>query len=292
MKNLYSIFIKIFILFFTTLILMIYFMETNLLITNIIDILNKWLYKIVPSIIIMYTLSSLLLSSKTINIILFIFKPLRKVIKFESNTAFNIFLISILIGNPATISLINDIDYDKNCISNKDKEVLVKCASFINPLFIFSFVNDYKSFLMIYLSHIIANVILAIINTRNNTINNSNNINTNFNFLTMINKLPFLLLLIALYMVISSIIIFSLQEIKINNLLLSLLEISVGSNILIQNDYNILYFVGLISFNGLCIHMQVATILNDYQMYKNFFKGRVFTSIISIIIYSVISSFF
>ena len=127
---------------------------------------------------------------------------------------------------------------------------------------------------------------IVLLKNENNTLPLSKN-ETNVNFLELINKLPFLLLLIALYMVISSMLIFALNSLGISKIYLSFIELSNGCNILINSFSQISYLllVLLISFNGFCIHMQVATILNNQKMYKTFFYGRFLSMIITFIIY-------
>ena len=285
MHNIYSFFTKIFVVFFSILIIFFFFSKNSLFTNEILNTLDLWLKKIVPSIITMYVISSILICTKAIDILIFLLKPLRKVIKFESTNAFKLFIISIFIGNPSSVTYITEY-LSKNYISKKDANILLLSSSFVNPLFIFTISKDIKLFIFIYIIHILANTLIAVILTRKSTIQNIVN-ETNLNFFDFLNKLPFLLLLIALYMVISSIIIFVLSYLDINKIYLSFIEISTGCNIIINSilKSKILSLMLLISFNGLCIHMQVATILNNQRMYITFFIGRVLSMIITIIIY-------
>lgn len=285
MHNIYSFFTKVFVIFFSLLIIFFFFSKNNLFTNEIINTLDLWLKKIVPSIITMYVISSILICTKAIDVLIFLLKPLRKIIKFESTNAFNLFIISIFIGNPSSATYITEY-LSKNYISQKDANILLLSSSFVNPLFIFTVAKDVKLFIFIYIIHIISNVIIVSFLTRKNTIQNIKN-ETNMNFFDSLNKLPFLLLLIALYMVISSIIIFVLSYLGINRLYLSFIEMSTGCNIIINSvlESKILLLILLITFNGLCIHMQVATILNNQRMYRTFFIGRILSMIITIIIY-------
>ena len=285
MHNIYSFFTKVFVIFFSLLIIFFFFSKNSLFTYEIISTLKLWLNKSVPSLITMYVISSALISTKAINIIIFILKPLRKILKFETKNAFNLFIVSIFVGNPSTVTYITEY-LSKEYITSKDAEVLLLSSSFINPLFIYAISKNINTFFFIYLIHIITNIIIAIFFTRKNIIINKEN-ETNVNFLELINKLPFLLLLIALYMVISSMLIFALNSLGISKIYLSFIELSNGCNILINSFSQISYLllVLLISFNGFCIHMQVATILNNQKMYKTFFYGRFLSMIITFIIY-------
>ena len=287
MHNIYSFFTKVFVIFFSLLIIFFFFSKNSLFTYEIINTLKLWFYKIVPSLITMYVISSALVSTRAINFIIFILNPLRKIIKFETKNAFNLFIVSIFVGNPSITTHITEY-LSKEYITAKDAKVLLLSSSFINPLFIYAISKNIKTFFFIYLIHFITNIIIAIFFTRKNVIINREN-ETTINFLELINKLPFLLLLIALYMVISSMLVFALNSLGISKIYLSFIELSNGCNILINSFSQINFFllVLLISFNGFCIHMQVATILNNQKMYKTFFYGRILSMTITFIIYFI-----
>ncbi len=283
---------KLFILIYLLFIVILSIIDKETVFEIIIDTLSLWLHKVFPPIFIFYIISSLLISTRTINIIFFILKPLRKLLRFETDNAFKLFFLSVLIGNPSSSSFI--ISYLENgLITNNDAKVLNCSASFITPLFIFSLV-ELKIAIIIYLSHILANFIICIFLTRNNTIKKDPNKPTLINFFTYIDKLPKILLTIAIMMVICNIIIYSLTKFSLNPLYFSFIELSTGSFMLLKIKSSIKYYLLtiLISFNGLCIHLQVYSIIKDRLNYLSFFKYRIIQGIISVILFLLIYTHF
>ena len=280
------------------LILLLYIITITLLYKNnifniIYNTLNIWLFKIFPPIFIFYCITSLLISSKTIDIIFFILKPLRKIFKFETDNGFKLFIIAILVGNPSSSAFI--ISYLNNDnITLNDANTLNKCSSFITPLFIFSILPDIKIFLLIYSIHILSNIIICIYLTKNNTTFIRKTNPKVINFFDYINKLPQILFNIAIFMIVCNIIIYSLSLININPIYFSFIELGSGAiNIMNCNSqYKYIIITSLLSFNGLCIHLQVYSIIKDSLSYLTFFKYRIIQTIISIILFLLVNAYF
>src|SRR5690606_12656453 len=92
----------------------------------------------------------------------FLFKPF---IKFSSNKAYELFIISILVGNPSTASLIMD-ELKLNTIRINDAKKLIKTSAFFNPLFIISiitttYLKNINFALLIVISMIITNILIS-----------------------------------------------------------------------------------------------------------------------------------
>lgn len=295
MRNFYQTFSKVFITFLSFFIILIYIFNSSLFVLQIKETLKIWFEKIVPSFIVMYFISTLLISFQAIDIIFIVFYPLRKLIKFETNNALKLFLISIFVGNPTSITNIIDF-YENNYICRNDYIILLKTSSFVNPLFIFNILNNKSLFVLIYSIHILSNFIYAYYLTRNNNFVKTDNKNIKIDFFTNLNKLPLIVLMIGIYMVLATIIIFTLERLNVNSLYLSFIEISYGSNYIINLDtlnifIKLCLFVSLLTFNGFCIHMQILSIINKYKTYRFFLIGRImctFISILLILIYFLI----
>ena len=292
--------INLFIILFVIVLFYLCLFNYENLYNNIFISLDLWLYKVFPPLFIFYFISTLLISTKSINMILYLFKPLNKIMKFDTINGFNLFIISMFLGNPTTASLINDY-YESNMITLKDSIVLSKCASFINPLFIFSIISNKSLSIIIYLSHVLTNIIIAIYSSNiyssniyssdiySSNIQNNNAIN--LTFFNQMNKFPHILLCIASFMILSYIVITIISLISINtnftylNYISLIVEVSYSTNYL--KDNYIYLIPSIISFNGLCIHLQVNQHLKTIK-YTTFFIYRLIASIISLIIYVIL----
>lgn len=266
---------------------------------SIIDTLYIWLMKVFPSLFTFYIISTALINFNILNKLSFVFFPIKKLFRlnFETNEAFNIFLLSILNGNPSTILFINQ-SLDKNTITKNDALVLLKCASFVSPLFIISFFKSSEISYILIFSHFFSNFIYCSYLTKNNKSNlkiikkTSFSFNINIFLISIKNYIP-TLLMIAMMMTLSNIIKFSLNSFlnlfKINNnffkILFSLLEISTGLsdllNLKIPKTFLIFFSSFLISFGGGCIHLQVKCSLSKDLNFLSYFFARIFQGLLS-----------
>lgn len=271
----------------------------------IIDTLYIWLMKVFPSLFTFYIISSALINFNILTKLNFIFFPIKKIFKinFETNTAFNIFILSIFNGNPSTILFINQ-NLEKYTITKDDANVLLKCASFVSPLFIISFFNNSISYILI-LSHYLSNFIYCSYLTRKNKSNIKKEkkeiflLNIN-DFLISIKNYTPTLLMIANMMVVSCIIKFSLNNLfnvlEINNtfikILFSFFELSTGLSDLLSLDipkfFLIIISSFLISFGGFSIHLQVNASLNKNLKYSTYFLARIIQGFLSVFISLII----
>lgn len=256
----------------------------------ICDTLEIWLYKVFPPLFTIYFISSLLLSTSSINILSFIIKPLKILFNFDTLNALNLFILSFINGVPGIVTLI-DSYYQKDLITKEDYLTLIKCTGNISPLFIFS-LSDFKTIIYIYLSHILSNILLCIILTRFNfkakKLNNKNYNKVDkcyikINFFYQINNFPKIILTIALYMVITTIIIFAFKDF-IPIYALIFLDVSSGCISILNNNLPLCLISALLSFNGICIHMQLSTLSNNLK-YSTYLIYRIFSTIISLGLY-------
>lgn len=279
---------ELFILFYLSFLIIITIIHKEEIFDITINTLSLWLYKIFPPIFIFYIISSLLISSKAINIIFLIFKPLRKILKFETDNAFKLFLLSILIGNPSSSTFI--ISYLKNNnITKNDAIILNKTASFITPLFVFSLL-DLKFALLIYFCHLAANIFICFLLTRKNKILSNLEEPKVIDFFDYLNNIPKILFSIATMMVICNILIYSLTLLNINKNCLFFIELSTGAYQIINITSPLKYYllVFLLSFNGICIHLQVYSIIKDSLSYLSFLKYRLIQGLISVILFLLV----
>lgn len=272
---------------------------------SIISTLEIWLYKVYPSIFTFYIMASLLINSRIINKIIYVLRPILKHLKFKNENALHLFILSVFIGNPSSSSLICD-SLGKNKITIDDANDLLKCSSFLNPLFIISFMIAYniKYAAVVAFVHILSNFIIVFFVNRKNKVTEIHNSSINFlleNLLKSVNTVIYLLLMISGVMVFANILKFSITTILVyfnfNNVFLEVLltniEVSLGLNTLIHLGLAEIITVSLIcfvsSFGGFSIHLQVINVINNYKLkYSTFFKYRILQGFIAVMLFLII----
>lgn len=231
-----------------------------------------------------------------------------KVISFFSKV-FNIsragvltVFLSIISGFPSNARNLKTM-YDKGLISKKESEHLLLFNHFANPLFVIQtigvfFLNNSLYGTIILGAHILSNVIIGIIFRKKNTFTNNNSI-TNGNkcqsfgevLSSSVKKSIDSLLMISgtvtLFLILSTLItnIFSLSA-NLSVLVKSTLEMTMGLSNLAKTGINDLYKVVfssmIISFGGLSVHLQVISALDGTDiLYRNYFKGRIYQTLLS-----------
>lgn len=220
-----------------------------------------------------------------------------------------IIVLSILSGFPSSAKYTKEL-LDNGMINEKDATKILMFTHFSNPLFIISLSNsilhDKYIAIPILISHYLGNLFIGLLfrNYNKSNIMNSrisfNNINLKkIKFSDILTKaikdsISTLLLIlgtISVFLVFTSLI---SQIFNINNTLKPIIngifEMTQGIKFLefINIDINIkaLIIVGIISFGGLSVHMQVLTIISDTKIkYFPYFISRILHIVISIIIF-------
>lgn len=261
MKNI----LKQIIIFTTFLILFTYCIKYNNYITNeILRSCNMWLTKVVPSLFPSFILVDLLCSSSL---------PyyLNKHLKINV-----IYFLSILSGSPTNAYLINNYDIEKT--------KLLAVTKYTSLIFTFNFLKiifNTKTAILLIISNILANLILTIIikppkisyplipqtNIGNIILTSlTKNINT---LLTILSTIIFFNIL-PINMI---------ENIYIKSFLLSIFEVTNSFINLSTNNLpfysKIIFTLLTLSSGGLCIEMQIKSILKDTSInYLKYFKYR------------------
>ena len=262
--------------------------NNNLFIDTFITTLKLWLYKVVPPIFTFYIIVSILVKLNILDKILIIFRPLKIILKFDTNNAFNLFLTSIFLGNPGSANLIYN-EYINDTITKRDYIKLVNCCGFITPLFIFTLFSEnlYYSFI-IYISHLLTYFISCALYNKNlnygNKKINHDNLQTLSSIISVFYNVCEICLTIASIMVIANLIVSSLSLFNINKLLLIPLELTSGILKIIteyKNSFFALITISmLITFNGFCIHLQIFSQIKGIK-YQYFFIIKIIQSLFS-----------
>lgn len=267
-----------------TLLLALFISITNspkLFFDNITNTLYVWLFYVYPSIFTFYLLANLLINLNLIRKVSFIFKP---IIYFETQKAYELFIISMIVGNPSLSSLTIK-ELESHNITENDANKLIKVCSFFNPLFIISLftvgtitnVNyAYLIIIIIFITNILTSYFFK--HKKIKTAKNNDIILINpEKILSSINDCLYLLIQIAGIMVFINIIKFSLlsffEYLNIKSFIIDFIicnmEISTGAVNVLQLNYQLEIKLGLltflINFQGLSINLQVYNVVKKYQ---------------------------
>lgn len=290
---------KLFILIFLIITIYIAFFNPNVIFSSILNSLEIWLLKIYPSFFAFYILSNILLNLNILKYFTFLVKPF---IRFNSDKAYELYLLSIFIGNP-TSSKLTYLELQKNSITNSDAIKLIKYHSFMNPLFIISIISllnqRYKEIIITYiLISIIINILLSIKKEPKYKIKNIDNdliINIDYILESITGAISILIQVagvivfcnllkdIILYFVPNTIIISSFLEVSRG--VFDILNVNISNKIVI--------ILGLITFQGLSINLQVYNNARDVIKLSELLIIRIIQSIlIMVIMYFLIRFYF
>lgn len=256
--------------------------------------LNICMYTLMPTMFASILFSQILIKldfEKYIpNFIINIFKKIFNINKKEVI----IFILSIISGYPNNAKMLNN---------NQNLNVIVNYTSFVNPIFLICtvgiiYLKDIKLTLIIYISHILSNIILGILLKnknkvsieKDNTSNNSSIFEIYFSSLKSTTS--------SLVMIFSNILFFSILlslitnilpfKGIINSLILSIFEFSNGIYLISLSNISIflkgLFILIVITFGSFSIHMQMISV-NEKIKYTKFLLFRILCVFISIIIY-------
>ncbi|MDO4963154.1 MAG: hypothetical protein Q4E75_03555 [bacterium] len=255
-----------------------------------------------PAIIPFMLMSDILISYNYIEDISTILnKIMIKLFKVSPSASF-IFIMSIFSGSPSNAKYINDL-LNSNMITIKDGQNCLNFCHFTNPIFIlgtigYTYLQDKRLGLIILISHFTGSIIIGLFNKNNNIYYNyyikTNDKKSFINILKQsISKTVdtlFLILGVITSFIILTNIIDLIFKIPTNfKFIYGILEISQGLKYLSLANLNIkikaIIAQGLISFGGICVHMQVFSIINNKKIrYKPYLKARIIHMIISSII--------
>ena len=254
-----------------------------------------------PSLIPFMLLSNILIKYNFVSEVNDLFGNLMKLFKVNKNASF-VFIMSILSGSPSNAKYIKDL-LDNKLININDAKKCLKFCHFTNPVFVigtigYTFLNNKKLGLIILISHYLSSFIIGIIFRNKKCSNINNNISkysNNKKFITILNEsiistantLLLILGVITFCLIITGLVdnIFNIN----NNLkfIYGFLEITQGLKYLSISNLNIyiktIIASFIISFGGLCIHIQVFSILDNKKI-------RYFPYLYSRIIHAIISS--
>lgn len=282
------------------------------IINNILLSFNICFKNLFPSLIPFLLLSNILINYNFTEELATIFEFITtRIFKTNKYTAFAI-IMSMISGTPSNSKYLKDL-YDNNLINENDIKKCLNFCHFTNPIFIINtigitFFNNKNMGLIILISHFFSSFILGIIyrttncnhiisNYKKKATNNNKFINVlNNSIINTTNTLLLILGVITFCLIITGLIdnIFNIS----NNykFIYGLLEITQGLKYLSLSNINIyiksIITSFMISFGGLCIHIQVFSILDNKKIrYIPYLFSRIFHGIISASLTSIILMF-
>lgn len=284
----------------TFIILILILFNKEIVSNTIITSFYIWFNTLVPSMLPMFILSDILINY---NFISFIPDKITNIISkiFNiSKEAVLVLFISLIAGFPSNGTAIKT-SYDLKLISKEEASHLLLFVHFANPLFILQTIGIFylknNSFgIIILISHVLSAFLIGVIlrnknhPTKNNYIS-KNNKSQSFTtiFSSSIKKSINTLLMVSgtvtSFLIISTLIchIFDLN-VYLETFVKGTLEMTMGlsslSNLLICDIYKVVLSTAIISFGGLSIHLQVASVIDDIP-YTNYLKGRLLHLVIS-----------
>lgn len=284
----------------TFIILILILFNKEIVSNTIITSFYIWFNTLVPSMLPMFILSDILINY---NFISFIPDKITNIISkiFNiSKEAVLVLFISLIAGFPSNGTAIKT-SYDLKLISKEEASHLLLFVHFANPLFILQTIGIFylknNSFgIIILISHVLSAFLIGIILRNKNHPTKDNYISKNNksqSFTTIfsssikksINTLLMVSGTVTSFLIISTLIchIFDLN-VYLETFVKSTLEMTMGlsslSNLLICDIYKVVLSTAIISFGGLSIHLQVASVIDDIP-YTNYLKGRLLHLVIS-----------
>ena len=257
------------IVLFTTFYLLIkIFLNYQVIQNDVYMICLVFFKKIFPSLFIFFIISSILINYGFVELISKIFGKLFRFLFNINNYQSYIFIMSMLSGLPSNAKYIKEL-LDSELIEENDANHILLFSHFANPLFIL-FMGLNKPYLII-LAHYLPNIIIGLFirgfksSHKTNKINHvskpfnkllSDSITSSFN---------------TLLMVLGLIIIFNIIGNLTNSFILKyILEMSSSVNYIttinISDKLKAMLVSGILSFGGICVHMQVMSILNNKKI--------------------------
>ena len=284
--------------------------------------INIWFYNVLPTLFPFFILSDLFVNYGLIDLISELLKNFMRIFNLSGMCSYPLFG-SMISGIPSGARYTKQL-LDNNLITQDEANHLITFTHFSNPLFILGTVGevllkDKNLGFIILIAHFLGNIIIAFIFKKNNYIvkedisfkkaflamhkkritNKDNFINILSNSIYNCIDILFLLLgIIIIFLLLTNIV----GKIIVNKSLLLIIkgifEMTQGIKFVSISDISLLFKTILItffiSFGGLSVHLQTASIINDSKIkYKNYLIARIIHSFISsILVYIFFIVFF
>lgn len=275
--------------------------------------INIWFYNVLPTLFPFFILSDLFINYGIVDLISELFKNFMRIFNLSGICSYP-FFGSMISGTPSGARYTKQL-LDSNLITLDEANHLITFTHFSNPLFIIGTVgevllNDKKLGFIILLAHFLGNIVIAFIFKNNNFINKENisfkkaflamhkkRITNKNNFINILSNsiyncidILFLLLgIIIIFLLLTNIVGKFIFNKKLLLIIKGILEMTQGIKFVSISNISLIFKTILItffiSFGGLSIHLQTASIINGSKIkYKNYLIARIIHSFISSIL--------
>ncbi len=287
-------------------------------IDSVLTAVNIWAYNVFPSLFPFFILSNLLLNYGFVEFLSELFTNVMSYFGLSGNCSFPL-LGSIISGFPSGPKYIKQL-LEEDLITIEEANALIKFTHFSNPLFIMGTIGslllkDQRLGIMILIAHFAGNFIIGLSFKKKShnpktkislkrAINkmNEKRVSNRDNFITILSNaiyetidvLILLLGIIIIFLILTNLLAKTLNlDENMMILIRGILEMTQGIKFVSNSHFSSLIKTVLItfflSFGGLSVHLQVASIISDTKIkYKNFLLARIIHSFISAILVFVL----
>lgn len=292
MKKTYK---SILILVTLTSLLILYLINSNMIVEAILEYSMLFLTKLFPVSLLFFIFSSLLIDYGLIQL-------LQYYLHINTSNLY-VLIISMISGFPSGAKYTKEL-LEADLIDSFDANRIIMYSHFPNPLFVLGSVylvlKDKGLCLKLLISIIISNFIIYIFSKKSKKKISSNfevpdnfslvlgkAVKNSFNTLLLIYGTSLFFYLIAL--IITKYIVLDSNSFVLLNGMFDLTKGVFSTTLINNNLYRAFYILLFISFGGLSIHMQIKSILADTPIkYSYFLFGRVIGTILAFLIFFIL----
>lgn len=286
-------------------------------IDSVLFAVNIWMYNVFPALFPFFILSDLLVHYGFIELLSELFKNVMRFFGLSGTCSFALFG-SMISGFPSGVKYTKQL-LDKGLIDEDCANHLLMFTHFSSPLFIIGTIgtgllNDKKLGLIILMSHFFGNFIIGFLFKKKKirkkekvfvkrafSLMHKKRISNERNFITIlsnsiyttIDTLMLLLGIIIVFLVFSNLLNKLPIDENVSIFFRGIIEMTQGVKLVSISNISMIYKIMIItfflSFGGLSVHLQVASIINDSKIkYKNFLIARIIHSILSSILVCIL----
>lgn len=282
------------ILIFLIILLTLYLLNSEVITKSIIEYTDLFITKLFPSSFLIYTISSLLINYQIIETIF---------IKFKKPVSLYVIIMSLISGFPSGPKYIVEL-YNKNYLSKEESNYLLSFCHFPNPLFVLGAIsqilNSKTIAIKILFSIIFSNLLISLTKrTKEKQTLISSNKQLPFSTAlssAIISSLRLQILIYGInifFYLISVLITKNIKTSPITYVIISsifdLIKGIFSTAILQSTLIKSIIIIASLSLGSISINIQIKSILSDTLLsYKTFIKGRIISTIISIITFLII----
>ena len=315
---------SIFIMFLLLFVLFLILTSSQSVIDSIMLSFSIWKNNVFPTLFPFFVLSEILINYGFVELTSELFKPFMRLFKLKGACAFG-FVMSLISGFPSSAKYVRElfIAGNINCI---EASKLLIFTHFSNPLFVLGtisvlFLKNKKVGLLILATHYIGNIFVglifrnfgncecdkekislkqALINMHKKRISNNKSFGSIL-FSAVSNAIDTLLLvfgIISIFLIITTLINNCVDLSSYHQSVLSgIVEMTQGLKSISILDIPLkikgTLSVFFISFGGICVHMQIISILSDTDIqYLPFFIARIIHACFSSLLFYILFDFF